>query len=573
MATEEDNFDIDIYGDGGEDYQQDNPEPISSENHPESGSHGAEAPYPRDELSNQAHASTNGFDGQQDLKTGTDPTQHSDVAQKIASTDDSTHDPLHLPKQAPQTQGLKRKEGDDDRFLDPAATTALFISDLHWWVTDDDIRGWANQNQCEDELEDVTFSEHKVNGKSKGQAYVLFKSPQAATATKQKIESFGEGQQFSKKFTVSYTNPFTNPFRTLPKDGPMRNNGGNHRSGQGFNSSGSMPPQQMGYNSYRGNRGGGYNNRGGMNGMSNYNRGGFQQARGGGFQASPMGSFQGMGGMQPYGGFQNRGGMIGGMRGSPMGASANWVILRQIYAAIKLPSPTAEDGMKDVTVILVSWLRGLEFWKDGVRRLGLNFTTNGKIAFIDALQSGLGLHSAGIDEAEKTLLKSIEVAKAAGSRILLVLDGIDVLLAAAEATINKILDLIWELREVCRTFLRWENRSILRKALRTLKVNQRAHATIVSASADFPLLQVQNTPLEVNHAAFAMSMAHQARAIWAVRELDTGSAKDVSGVLRITRGPAIEDREESKANEVEEKELLYFVAGDGGVRVFEKGSS
>ena len=155
---------------------------------------------------------------------------------------------------------------------------------------------------------------------SSRQAYVLFKSPQAATATKHKIESFGEGQQVSKKFAVTYTNPFTNPFKTLPKDGPMRNNsGGNYRSSQSFTNSGSTPTQQSGYSSYRGNRGGGYNNRGGMNSMSSYNRGGFQQSRGGGYQTSSMPSFQGMGGMQPYGGFQNRGGMMGGMRGGPMG--------------------------------------------------------------------------------------------------------------------------------------------------------------------------------------------------------------------------------------------------------------
>lgn len=169
MATEEDNFDIDIYGDGGgEGYQQEAPESIKAEKLPDS--------RPRDEESQPATAAnpptstsyTNGFDGQYDPRPENNHQQKSDVAQKIASTDDSAHDALQLPKQAPQTQGLKRKEGSDDQFSDPAATTALFISELHWWVTDDDIRGWANQNQCEDELEDVTFNEHKVNGKSKG---------------------------------------------------------------------------------------------------------------------------------------------------------------------------------------------------------------------------------------------------------------------------------------------------------------------------------------------------------------------------------------------------------------------
>lgn len=168
MATEEDNFDIDIYGDGGEDYQQEAPESTDTEKPTLPGSHDAEPARTGTETSQASYSHVNGYDGQQDPNPESHDTQQSDVAQKIASTDDSARDPLQLPKQAPQTQGLKRKEGSDDRYTDPAATTALFISDLHWWVTDDDIRGWANQNQCEDELEDVTFSEHKVNGKSKG---------------------------------------------------------------------------------------------------------------------------------------------------------------------------------------------------------------------------------------------------------------------------------------------------------------------------------------------------------------------------------------------------------------------
>lgn len=98
-----------------------------------------------------------------------DPSRdHLDGQQQIKSTDESGQNVLTIPKQAPQQQGVKRKEGSDERPIDPGATTALLISDLHWWNTDDDIRGWVNQAQCEDELKDVTFSEHKINGKSKG---------------------------------------------------------------------------------------------------------------------------------------------------------------------------------------------------------------------------------------------------------------------------------------------------------------------------------------------------------------------------------------------------------------------
>ncbi|KAL8685572.1 MAG: hypothetical protein Q9224_005766, partial [Gallowayella concinna] len=175
---------------------------------------------------------------------------------------------------------------------------------------------------------------------------------------------------------------------------------------------------------------------------------------------------------------------------------------------------------------------------------------NGRITFIDALQSGLGLQDGGIGEVEGLLLKAIDEAKATSTRIFLVLDGVDFLLAATEAGVDAVLDTIWELRE-------------------------HVHATIVSASADFPLIQAQHTPLELNHAAFVTSLAHQARILWSVRELDTGSARDVSGVLRITKGPAMENEAEeefSREGVEEEKELLYFIAGDGSVRVFERGN-
>jgi len=103
-----------------------------------------------------------------DIKVGSDEQEKMNGQQKIKSTDESSQDVLTIPKQAPQQQGVKRKEGSDDRPIDPGATTALLISDLHWWNTDDDVRGWVNQAQVEDELKDITFSEHKVNGKSKG---------------------------------------------------------------------------------------------------------------------------------------------------------------------------------------------------------------------------------------------------------------------------------------------------------------------------------------------------------------------------------------------------------------------
>ncbi|KAG9229156.1 hypothetical protein BJ875DRAFT_524192 [Amylocarpus encephaloides] len=312
----DDEFDIDIYGDAAPEQGalKDEEGDIKIEGIEAANGHTEETNGTKHE-EEQEHD-----DDYVDIKVGNDQVSKMSNQQKIKSTDESGVDLLTIPKQAPQQQGVKRKEGSDDRPIDPGATTALLISELHWWNTDDDIRGWVNQAQVEDELKDITFSEHKVNGKSKGQAYVEFQSQQAATAAKQKIDAFGEGQQYVKKHTVTYSNPNANPFRTLPKDAPARagkegqgNRGGsNNYSGDRGNSSG------FGGN-FRGGRTPSYNARGNMN-QGNFNRNNFPgPAMGnmnGGFNPQ-MGGFGNnqMGGQ--FGGFNNRGNMMGGMRGGP----------------------------------------------------------------------------------------------------------------------------------------------------------------------------------------------------------------------------------------------------------------
>lgn len=144
-----------------------------------------------------------------------------------------------------------------------------------------------------------------------------------------------DGQQ-TKKFTVTYTSATSNPYRTLPKDAPVRGKDGqrnqDNRPSGGYNSPGgiSNSPNQgsmnFGMNNFRGGGRGGFNNRGGpMNNMGGFQNRNFSGPMGGGspggFQGGLMGGFAGpnMGGMPPYGGFPNRGGMMGGMRGGPMG--------------------------------------------------------------------------------------------------------------------------------------------------------------------------------------------------------------------------------------------------------------
>lgn len=150
MATEDDNFDIDIYGDGGNE-QGDNNNQGDSELV-------LDAPETAPQSAAQAPSA------------GTSTAESKPPSQPAPSTNGDRPTPQHptpTPDAPAAPHGVKRKEY-DDRPTDEAATTALLVSDLFWWTTDDEVRGWAFQAGCEDELKDVTFSEHKVNGKSKG---------------------------------------------------------------------------------------------------------------------------------------------------------------------------------------------------------------------------------------------------------------------------------------------------------------------------------------------------------------------------------------------------------------------
>lgn len=106
--------------------------------------------------------------------------------------------------------------------------------------------------------------------------------------------------------------------------------------------------------------------------------------------------------------------------------------------------------------------------------------------------------------------------------------------------------------------------------------------TTLVLEADFPFLSAalpdinhNPTPLEAAHAAFVVQQAHISEWVLGLRPLDTGKARDVSGVIRVSRGGAWDDDVEEDANEQERKELeaLYFVQNDGGVRVFERGEA
>ena len=99
-----------------------------------------------------------------------------------------------------------------------------------------------------------------------------------------------------------------------------------------------------------------------------------------------------------------------------------------------------------------------------------------------------------------------------------------------------------------------------------------SQSVIISSSADLQLLHSRDdsaTPLERDHAAFVATLAHQSSFVLQLRGLHTGSARDVTGVLRLSRGGAYEDLEST--NPLPDAEWLYQIKGDGSVRVWSRG--
>ncbi|KAF2105002.1 hypothetical protein NA57DRAFT_71197 [Rhizodiscina lignyota] len=372
--ADDDNFDIDIYGD---DNVQDYPEPVEAD-----ASAGAAMTEVKNEPDTRSTTLDNSYEEANNSATpANDTSQNYDSGQTVdnqalqsnnASTQaisSTTGDTSHSgpPKRAPVQQGVKRKEGETDgRDIAPGATNALLISELHWYQDEDDVRGWANQAGVEDEVKELTFNEHKVNGKSKGQVFVLLAGPQASTALKHKLDSYsnpsgtGTPAPAGRKHVATF-HPAHNPYKTLPKENPNRrdqssstgrgnfsqgtgfrggnrggsfNRGGgggmqnNFNQGRNFSSPG-MGGQGGGFGGPGGNMGGGgfnsgmgmggFNNnfRGGM-GMGGMNRGGGGMMRGG---RGGMGGMNNMGmGMGTMGGMNNMGMGMGGMgMGGPMG--------------------------------------------------------------------------------------------------------------------------------------------------------------------------------------------------------------------------------------------------------------
>ncbi|OAA74054.1 hypothetical protein ISF_00955 [Cordyceps fumosorosea ARSEF 2679] len=239
------------------------------------------------------------------------------------------------------------------------------------------------------------------------------------------------------------------------------------------------------------------------------------------------------------------------------GASANWLVLRYLYAllggggggrSVKEEDEAAEEGQQP-GVVLVSFLRDQRFWGDGCAKLGMDLEVlgrSGRFGFVDGLTGSLG-GEGGPATTTDGVKKRVDEAAARLSprrRRVLVVDALDALVATTGISASEAESLMMRLRENAYSTLLTlsADEPLMRAAVRRHQQHQQEHGAA--------------TGLEREQAALVLGQAHAANQVVSLRRLDTGAAADVSGVLRV--GAA--------------QELLYHVSGDGGVRVFERGA-
>jgi elongator complex protein 6 len=228
-------------------------------------------------------------------------------------------------------------------------------------------------------------------------------------------------------------------------------------------------------------------------------------------------------------------------------------------------------------------MREYDFWRHEARKgAGVDLERlrrEGRFAFVDGLSElclpasshgHAGLHTlqsldeshvrATITHAISSMNPSCSPDPSTPSRkTLLVLDSPDLLLALSPATTP----------------------SSLSSLLLSLHSYPSVSHVLAHVQSDHPLVSPSAAPqpVELAHHNFLVKCGHMSRRILSVRILDTGVARDVSGVLRVTEQRAdwlgLDLQTEggnSHADVIRGKEFLYQVRADGSVRVFDRGA-
>lgn len=303
-------------------------------------------------------------------------------------------------------------------------------------------------------------------------------------------------------------------------------------------------------------------------------------------------------------------------------------------------SRSTEDGNEDVAVILVSWMRDWDFWRSEARKGGgldlERLKREKRLAFVDGLSS-MFLQEAS-DEKPQTVPGAVSsstvpnrpmgapvartpqtVLPARGPpgrvnpRAPTTVPAPPVTNAASSASTHPVgtptpgnysltSPALKELRHTVENAIRHVESTSQKKPILILDTPSFVLASdpsitpfdlssailhlhtltshiLVHLPADDALLSLStpSQPLEIDGHNFLVKTAHMSSRILSCRVLDTGFAKDVSGVLRVTENNTglelqLPKDTDAHAEERPGSELLYLVKGDGSVKMFERGA-
>ncbi|KAL1613049.1 hypothetical protein SLS60_001281 [Paraconiothyrium brasiliense] len=312
---------------------------------------------------------------------------------------------------------------------------------------------------------------------------------------------------------------------------------------------------------------------------------------------------------------------------STLDASANWLLTRFLYDTLGSGAKHDENGGAK-NVVLVSWMRDYEFWRQEARKAtGLDLgglRAQGRFAFVDGL-SGLFLPVEDDDGVAQQRPQSLPtrtgLPATRGPQTLPVRGppgraapttaqtspraptsppGLFTLSSTSlehiNATITTAIASLRPSTAVTKTLVILDNPDLLLAAdpnLTPFKQTSLFLSLHTQPSVSHVLMHLQSdlalfaasekpSPLQIAQQNLVVKTAHMSAKVLGVRLLDTGVARDVSGVLRVTvnRDPwadvvQVKDQEEGGAVQAPEEqnlEVLYKVNGDGSVKVFERGT-
>lgn len=185
-------------------------------------------------------------------------------------------------------------------------------------------------------------------------------------------------------------------------------------------------------------------------------------------------------------------------------------------------------------VLLVSFVDHSATHRRGLKRMGFDNSSH-----LDILDLSTKLYSVGqsFQPTSLDVLKSEIMAKIKpDNQTTLILESPDFLLASNHHEWSSLTTMITSLRKL-------------------------SHNMYIFCNADTPLIS-GDTVVSRSQAQFLIQIMHSSYLSLSLRPLDTGRAEDVTGVLRVVRGPKID-----QSVMVQESEYLYLV-GDTTTKLF-----